>query len=195
MALRFGVCRELSFTRNAFIGSMQRLGGGNMIRTRQPMFRIDHVTVLKQLKATPRRIAALTRGLHDHQLTLKPSVDTWSANEVLAHLRACADVWGGSIMTILTQDHPTFRYVSPRAWIRKTNYCDLKFGVSFVAFTNQRKNLLKVLQTLAQDDWLRGASVKAATKIRRETVLSYGQRMAQHEAGHCEQIERILRFQ
>lgn len=156
------------------------------------MLHIDHASVLALLKATPRRIAALTRGVHDHQLTLKPSVDSWSANEVLAHLRACADVWGGSMMTMLTQDQPTFRYVSPRAWIKKTNYCDLKFGVSLVAYTNQRKNLLKVLQALPQDDWLRGASVKAATKIRKETVLSYGQRMAHHENGHCEQIERIL---
>lgn len=156
------------------------------------MLRIDHTCVLEILKATPSRIAALTKSLHDDQLTLKPSEDSWSANDVLAHLRACADVWGGSIMKMLTQDRPTFRYVSPRAWIRKTNYPDLKFGVSFVAYTNQRKNLLTVLLTLHQEDWLRGASVKAATKIRKETVLSYGHRMAHHEAGHCEQIERIL---
>ena len=84
------------------------------------------------------------------------------------------------------------RYVSPRTWIKKTNYADLEFGVSFRAYANQRKDLLKVLRTLSHDDWLRGASVKVAKKRREETVLSYSQRTALHEAGHCEQIERTL---
>jgi hypothetical protein len=30
-------------------------------------------------------------------------------------------------MKILKQDNPTFRYVSPHTWIRKTNYLDLDF--------------------------------------------------------------------
>ena len=90
------------------------------------------------------------------------------------------------------QDRPTLRYVSPRTWIKKTNYADLEFGVSFRAYANQRKDLLKVLRTLSHDDWLRGASVKVAKKRREETVLSYAERMARHEAGHCEQVERIV---
>ncbi len=95
-------------------------------------------------------------------------------------------------MAMLTQDRPTLRYVSPRSWIRKTDYAGLEFEASFRAYTNQRRDLLKVLRTLPHEDWLRGAIVKAATKRHEETVLSYAQRMAQHEAGHCEQVERIL---
>ena len=156
------------------------------------MLPIDHATVLKLLMATPRRIAGASKNMNKDQLRRKPAADSWSANEVLAHLRACADVWGSSIMAMLTQDRPTLRYVSPRTWIKKTNYADLEFGVSFRAYANQRKDLLKVLRTLSDDDWLRGASVKAAKKRREETVLSYAERMARHEAGHCEQVERIL---
>jgi len=118
--------------------------------------------------------------------------DSWSVNEVLAHLRACADVWGGSMARILKQDNPTFRYVSPRAWIRKTNYTSLEFRASFLAFRDQRKDLLKLLRHLPPTDWLRCANVKSGTKLQKETVLSYAQRLARHEAGHCEQIDRIL---
>lgn len=156
------------------------------------MLPIDTATVLKLLMATPGRIARAGKDLNDEQLRRKPSPDSWSANDVLAHLRACADVWGGSITAMLTQDRPTFRYISPRTWIRKTNYADLEFAVSFRAYKDQREELLRVLQTLPHEGWLRGASVKAATTLREETVLSYAERMAQHEAGHCEQIERIL---
>jgi len=95
-------------------------------------------------------------------------------------------------MAILTQDRPTLRYISPRTWIKKTNYTDLEFGASFRAFTDQRQDLLQLLRALPHEDWLRAAIVKAATKHCEETVFSYAQRMAQHEAGHCEQVERIL---
>jgi hypothetical protein len=150
------------------------------------MLPIDHASVLKLLVATPRRITGASKGLNKEQLRRKPAADSWSANEVLAHLRACADVWGSGIMAMLKQDGPTLRYVSPRTWIKKTNYADLEFGVSFRAYAIQRKDLLKVLRTLSHDDWLRGASVKVAKKRREETVLSYAERMARHEARHCE---------
>ena len=119
--------------------------------------------------------------------------DAWSANEILVHLRCCADVWGESIVRILKQDNPTFRYVSPRAWMRKTDYLELEFHASFLAFRTQREDLLKILRTLRGEDWSRRANVKAASKVREETVLSYAQRLADHECGHCEQIERVLR--
>jgi hypothetical protein len=51
-------------------------------------------------EATPtatRRTAALTGGLAPAQLQAVPAPDQWSATEVLAHLRACADMWGGCI--------------------------------------------------------------------------------------------------
>ena len=156
------------------------------------MTEIDQGAVIEMLKTTPRRIASASRGLSDKELNWKPAADSWSANEVLAHLRACADVWGGSIIKILKQDNPTFRYVSPRTWIRKANYLDLDFKASFLAFRKQREDLLKVLQSVPQEDWLRGAKVRAATKLREETVLGYAQRLGGHEARHCEQIDRIL---
>jgi hypothetical protein len=126
------------------------------------------------------------------ELNWRPTADSWSVNEILAHLRCCADVWGESIMKILKQDNPTFRYVSPRGWIRKTNYLELEFNASFLAFRTQREDLIKTLRALPREDWSRRANVKAASKLREETVLSYAQRLADHEYGHCEQIDGVL---
>src|SRR5262245_24616270 len=124
------------------------------------MTQIDQGAVIELLKKTPRCIASATRGLSDKELSRKPAVDSWSVTEVLAHLRACADVWGESIMKILKQDNPTFRHVSPRTWVRKTNYLDLDFEPSFLAFRRQREELLGILQPLPLEDWLRRAHVK-----------------------------------
>jgi hypothetical protein len=155
------------------------------------MTQVDPTAVVALLESTPRRIKSVTLGLSVTDLTWKSSADSWSVSEVIAHLRACADVWGDSILKILNEDNPTFRYVSPRTWIRKTNYPNSDFRTSFLAFQRQREGLLKILQPLDQQGWMRSATVKA-TNLRQETVLSYAQRLAGHEAGHCEQIDRIL---
>jgi len=155
------------------------------------MTQIDPSDVVALLESTPRRIHSVTLGLNDKDLTWKPSPDFWSVNEVIAHLRACADVWGNSILKILKEENPTIRYVSPRTWIRKTGYLSSDFPASFLAFRRQREDLLKTLQSLDHKDWLRQATVNA-TKLREETVLSYAQRLAIHEAGHCEQMDRVL---
>ena len=94
--------------------------------------------VLTLLAETPPRLAALTAGLAPAQLHTRPNHDGWSANEVLAHLRACADVWGMCIMRIIEEDRPTWRAVSPRTWIKQTDYPELAFRPSLGAFTTQR---------------------------------------------------------
>jgi hypothetical protein len=46
--------------------------------------------ILTLLAENPRRIASLTDGLAPAQLRTAPNQDGWSANDVRAHLRACA---------------------------------------------------------------------------------------------------------
>ena len=77
---------------------------------------------LALLAETPRRIAELTRGLSAAQLRTAPAAGEWSANEVLARLRACADVRGGAALTIVAEARPTFRAIDPRRWIESTDY-------------------------------------------------------------------------
>lgn len=148
---------------------------------------------LALLATTPRRITTACLDMDELQLRSTPEPDAWSIHEILAHLRACADVWGAGIIAMLTQDHPTLRYVSPRTWIRKTHYLELPFHASLEAFAQQRDELLKTLRALERDEWSRGATFTATTRGREQTILSYAQRIAQHENEHCEQIETRLR--
>lgn len=143
------------------------------------------------LAAAPPRLAALTAGLAPEQLRTAPNPDEWSANEVLAHLRACADVWGGCIATILAEDRPALRAVNPRTWIEKTDYLDLDFRLSLEAFATQRAGLLDVLEPLPPGRWSRAATVTGAGKPLTRTVLFYAQWLATHERPHLKQIERI----
>jgi hypothetical protein len=165
----------------------------NAVSTESSVTFAEIEKLLNALAETPRRIAFAGRNLEYSRLQFRPDENMWSVNDILAHLRACADVWGKSVIAMIAQDHPTLRYVSPRTWIRKTGYPELEFHQSLVVFARQREELVKSLETLAITDWSRGATFTGTTKGREQTVLGYVQRMTQHENEHCEQIEALLK--
>jgi DinB superfamily len=145
--------------------------------------------VLQTLAETPRRIAVATETTAAEQLMYRPDAKSWSANDILAHLRACADVWGETIEAMLQEDEPTLKHISPRTYIRKTCYPELPFQDSFQAFVGQRDDLLQTLGGLEFAGWSRGALIKD----RRHTVFTQARRLALHEATHIEQLEALPR--
>ncbi|CAN5405695.1 hypothetical protein BH18ACT1_BH18ACT1_09330 [soil metagenome] len=149
--------------------------------------------VLTVLEEGPPRIAALTADLAPARLRMATEDGGWSANGVLAHLRACADVWGHCMAAMLAEDTPTLRAANPTTRIEETDYLDLEFGPSLQAFAAQRAELLALLEPLPQAGWSRAATVTGAGKPLRRTVLFYAQWLARHERTHDKQVDRIVR--
>jgi DinB superfamily len=147
--------------------------------------------ILTLLAETPPRIAELTADLAPAQLHTTLNHDGWSANDVLAHLRACADVWGNCIVAMIAEDTPTLRAVNPRTWIKKTDYLELEFRPSLCSFATQRADLLAVMEPLPHEGWSRAATVTGAGKVLERTVLFYAQWLTRHERQHVKQVERI----
>ena len=148
--------------------------------------------LLPLLAGAPTRVDVLTAGLAPAQLRAAPADGEWSAVDVLAHLRACADVWGGCIARLLAEDRPTFRAVNPTTWIKQTDYRDLEFAPSLHAFTVQRAALVAVLEPLLPEQWSRAATVTGVGRVLERTVLSYARWLANHERSHDRQLARIV---
>jgi hypothetical protein len=149
--------------------------------------------MLTMLAATPSRLAGLSEGLSPAQLVAPPKPGEWSARDVLAHLRACSDMWGKYIGEILSEDRPTIKAVNPTTWIKKTDHREQEFKPSLQAFTAQRAGLLAVLKPLEPEAWSRMAMVTGAGKPRERTVYTYAQWLANHEQSHLRQVERIVK--
>src|SRR5689334_3013700 len=115
--------------------------------------------VLSMLAAAPPRIAELADGLADSRLQSVPAPGEWSANEVLAHLRACADMWGSCIREIIAHDRPTIRAINPRTWIDTTDYREQAFHPSLAAYAKQRAELMAALEPLPAQGWQRTAII------------------------------------
>lgn len=146
---------------------------------------------LSLLAATPSRLIQITDGLTALQLRTPPQPGAWSARDVLAHLRACSDMWGKYIMVILREDHPTFRAMNPTTWIRQTNYLEQEFEPLIHAFTTQRAALLAILKPLPPEAWSRTATVTGAGRSYERSVRTYAQWLANHERSHFRQLESI----
>ena len=146
---------------------------------------------MTRLAAQSKAIAVATKGVPSDRLRRRPSPGEWSANEVLAHLRACADMWGGYIDRILDEDHPTFRAMNPRRWIERTDYRELDFHRSRRAFATQRTALLGRLRSLAPAGWSRSATVTGAGRARERTVYEYAEWLVNHERSHIKQMEAL----
>lgn len=148
---------------------------------------------LTTLSATPREITRLARGCDNGLLHRAPAPDAWSARDIVAHLRACAVVWGRSMDRMIAEDHPTLRYVSPRSWMKKSDFLARDFHESLRAFTQERTALLATLGALDAPGWTRGATFTGTTLGKEATVLSYATRIAEHEVGHLDQLRRTLK--
>jgi len=87
--------------------------------------------VLELLAQAPDRIRTSTRAVSWEQLSRRSKDEPWSIYDILAHLRACTDVWGGKhIYVMIEKDGPVQRHVSPLsaevstvAGGRRTNTC------------------------------------------------------------------------
>jgi DinB superfamily len=141
------------------------------------------------ISETPLRIGQASKGLDEARLQFKPEDKSWSANDILAHLRSCADLWTHSIYAMLAENNPEFSDINERKWAKVTRYAELSFSESFQAFSSQRENLLRVLKALPFESWERSAIIFG----RKHTVFTQTRRLAKHEGEHCEQIENLLK--
>ena len=143
---------------------------------------------LALLTETPIRIADAIEGIDKSILQTKRDRQSWSINDILAHLRSCADLWAHSIYAMLAENEPMFSDINERKWAKVTRYAEIPFHDSFQVFSLQRESLLHVLKALSFEAWERSAIIFE----RKHTVFTQTRRMAKHEQEHCQQIMSLL---
>jgi hypothetical protein len=159
--------------------------GNNLLQT-------DEIVTI--LAAGPGKIRAAVATLTDEELAERLEPEEWSPNEILAHLRACQDVWGDSrIARMLAEDHPTMRAVNPRTWLEQADYRELPFRRSLEAFAAQRDAFLRVIGELSPEQWMRAGTFTGGGRPREYTVQTEADGLARHERSHIRQIERLCR--
>lgn len=151
--------------------------------------------ILDILARTPTALYEATSGLREADLRRRPEPDDWSLSEILAHLRASADIRGDQrIDRMLGETEPTFQTVSPRSAVAAAEYAAEPFSESLISFTSQRMRLLRQLRSLEPAEWQRGATLAGLRAPRYETVQSEADALVRHEVRHLLQVRRLSAF-
>lgn len=149
-------------------------------------------TILQILADGPTRIEAATSQISAVFLAQPPDPGEWSLLEILAHLKACQDVWGDNrVVRMLREDGPTIRAINPNTWLVRTDYRGRSFANLLGEFASQRTAFLAVLDALPPQGWLRSGSVVGAGRTRVISVHREADALARHERTHVRQLERL----
>ncbi|MEP7291849.1 MAG: DinB family protein [Chloroflexota bacterium] len=145
---------------------------------------------LQTLRETPQRLVTLTSGIDESRLRAAPQPKEWSMVEILAHLRASADLWSYSIYAMLTLDSPELAHIHPRNWEKMQGYHHLTFAENLLAFQVGRANLLRILEPLSFANWDRSA--RFVGRANATTIFGETLRMALHESDHWQQLDKTI---
>ena len=148
----------------------------------------DIEILIETLEQTSILFASIAARFEDEELRRRPSPDEWSPRELLAHLHACAEVWGKDIDRMLAQDAPSYRNVHARKVMLLDRHVTPTFEEATRAFATLRTTFLETIRSLRPDQWERSAVIDR----RPSTVYLHVKRMASHEVVHRAQIEAAV---
>lgn len=144
---------------------------------------------LKQLAATPSRLAHLTVESTDEDLDAAPEGE-WPARVVLAHLRDAEMVeFRVGLERLVAEPSPALYFLPPDEWERERNRERDDKSVLLGDFALQRQASLNLIATMRDSDWERTAPGPRDEPI---IVAQFVQIWAEHDAAHLGQIEALL---
>ncbi len=143
--------------------------------------------LVDRLEQVPQRIACIVEGGTEAALRQAANAESWSAAEILAHLRASDDILAYRAYAILVRDNPPMPGYDERRWAEVARYGVISPEASLVAFTVKRAELVRMLRHIPATDWERlGIHEISGPRTLREVLTA----LVEHEEEHCAQLER-----
>ena len=144
---------------------------------------------LDAAERSPKEIAAAVSGLSEQILRYKPSLEKWSALEILGHLADIEIVYGYRLRQMLADTKPVIAPMDQDAWARNLNYRDCRPSELVAFYGLGRHHNLRLLRSLKPSDLSKSAF---HPEMQREvTVAELVEQMGGHGATHLQQIEKL----
>lgn len=163
---------------------------------------------LQRLERTADELAAAIHGRSDTDLSRRPDVKSWSAKEIVCHLRDVEELCILRFRTMLAMDEPKLLSVGampkdptewgitgseppldPERWAAERQYLRNDAARALAAFGRRRGESLQFLRRLAPEQWQRG-SIHAT--LGRVSFADWVAIMAGHDDNHLAQVKRAL---
>ncbi len=149
----------------------------------------DRLTVLEHVRATGRDLVSLVSGVSDEHLARRPAEGEWSARDVIGHLADAELVYAIRLRLIVAQDRPRLTWYDEEAWVERFGPLDEDARVSLARWRGLRDANGRLLESLAEEEWLRGGIHDTDGML---TVEAIAKRMVAHDRTHLDQIRTAL---
>ncbi len=144
----------------------------------------------QRLTRTADELAAAIKGRGDDELSRRPDDRSWSAKEIVCHLRDTEEVFGARIQQIVAMDvDPALIVSNPDRLAEDRQYLRHDADLALAAFRRRGAGTLGTVGSLAAGQWDKGGIHPALGRITIDAVLSL---MAAHDDTHLEQLARAL---
>jgi hypothetical protein len=115
---------------------------------------MDVAILKRQLAINRDRVAALARGVPEDQARWKPTEESWSILEVVAHLADEEEFdFPVRLKIILEEADKTWPEINPGAWVVEREYNQGDLFESLNRYVKLRNEWLAWLDTLEDPDW------------------------------------------
>ncbi len=150
---------------------------------------MDVVDVIESLAATPVWLRSGFAELSGTAAYRAPHPGEWSAQDILAHLRASDAILAPRIMQILTRPNAPLAGYDERVWAALAARARLPLSVQLAAFEAHRAELVSLLRTLTPAEWALAGQHETRGKL---TVSDIATDLAAHEREHQLQFQALL---
>ncbi len=146
---------------------------------------------LARLALTPSELTDAVAGADATARARRPAEASWSAVEVVAHLRDVEESFLDRLRLIVAMDEPPLPRSDPNRWAAERQYRRHDAVAAAAAFARRREETLAFLRALPPAAWPR-AGVHLDGRGRR-TIDQFLTVMAWHDENHLDQLRRALR--
>jgi uncharacterized damage-inducible protein DinB len=178
-----------------------------MVTTRMEYAQQPVVRCVERMERTTDEVAAAMNGESDASLSRRPAPASWSAKEVVCHLRDIEELFLLRFRSMLALDEPTFLVLGemptdraawgiiegdalpldPDRWAEERQYLRNDAGQALAALRRRRQETLALLRRLAPEQWQRGS---VHVTLGRMTFADWVALIAAHDDKHLAQLRR-----
>ncbi len=144
---------------------------------------------LARMERTAEDFAAAIKGVSDAALSKRPDEKSWSAKEVVCHVRDTEESFMMRFQTIMEMDEPKFTPAEPDRWASERQYQRNDAAEALQAFRVRRDESLRFLRGLRAEHWERGGVHATRGRMSMKDFVGL---MAWHDDNHLDQLKRAL---
>ncbi|HEY7041017.1 MAG TPA: DinB family protein [Methylomirabilota bacterium] len=164
---------------------------------------------LGRLQETPPELDRALAARSDAELSKRPTAQSWSATEIVCHLRDVEELFQVRFHTVIALDEPRILVLGasaadlapwriggaighpldPERWAEDRQYVRNDGREALAAFRRRRTEVLTLLRSLTPAEWQRGGIHLGRGRL---TLHDWTASLAAHDDNHLDQLRRAL---